>query len=135
MASQQSKITSTSTTKTSRPVPPPRSTSATGVTTSNVVPTASTQVPVLTDAVQKCVDTAVKAIATKRKAKLVFMQGVVRRILQETYKDTQDPPSAGTSAGTPSSPLPIRPHFVTQPNYHNGQFYPPGHTPPFNPFS
>ena len=84
MASQQSKITSTSTTKTARQVPPPGSTSATGVTTSNAAPTASTQAPVLTDAVQKCVDTAAEVMATNREAKLIFMQGIVKRILQDT---------------------------------------------------
>ena len=34
------------------------------------------QHPVLTDAVQKCVDTAAEAIATHREAKIIFMQGL-----------------------------------------------------------
>ena len=66
MASQQSSITSTSTPKKPGPMPPPRSTTSTGRTTSNATPTISTQAPVLTDAVQKCVDTAAEAIATHR---------------------------------------------------------------------
>ena len=73
MASQQSSITSTSTPKNQRPMPPPRSTTSTGRRTSNATPTVSTPAPVLTDAVQKCVDTATDAIATHREAKLVFM--------------------------------------------------------------
>ena len=93
MASQQSSITSTSTNP--GPMPPPRSTTATGRTTSNAIPTVSTQAPVLTDVVQKCVDTAAEAIATHRQAKLVFMQGVIKKILQETYKDITSPLQLG----------------------------------------
>ena len=59
--------------------------------TSNAEPTVSTQAPFLTDAVQKCVDTAAEAIAKHRQAKLVFMQGVMRRILRDVYQDA--PPS------------------------------------------
>ena len=55
-----------------------------------------TPAPVLTDAVQKCVDTAAEAIATHREAKLVFMQGLVKRILREAYREPTNPPSAGT---------------------------------------
>ena len=142
MASQQSSITSTPTPTNPGPMPPPRSTTSIGRTTSNATPTASTQAPVLTDAVQKCVDTAAEAIATHRQAKLVFMQGVIKRILQETYKDITSPPSVGTMtgtipAGTPFAPLPTRPtpYFVTQPNYHDGQFHqfhPPENHPPIS---
>ena len=105
MASQQlqtqlqtvTNITSTSTTtKTPEPMPPPRHTTSIGRKTSNVNPTVSTPAPVLTDAVQKCVDTAAEAIATHREAKLVFMQGLVKRILREAYRESTNPPSAGT---------------------------------------
>ena len=58
MASQESSITSTSTPKNPGPMPPPRSTTSIGKKTSNANPTVSTPEPVLTDAVQKCVDTA-----------------------------------------------------------------------------
>ena len=128
MASQQSSITSMSTPKNPGPMPPPRSTTSTGRTTSNATPTVSTQAPVLTDAVQKCVDTAAEAIATHREAKLVFMQGLVKRILREAYREPTTPPSVGTPlaqsvfAGVPPPTRPT-PYFVTQPNYHNGQFY------------
>ena len=40
---------------------PPRSTTSIGMTTSNANPTVSTTTPVLTDVVQKCVDTAAEA--------------------------------------------------------------------------
>ena len=133
MASQQSGITSTSTPTNPGPMQPPRSTTSTGRTTSNATPTVSTQAPVLTDAVQKCVDTAAEAIATHREAKLVFMQGLVKRILREAYREPTTPPSVGTPlaqgvfAGVPPPTRPS-PYFVTQPNYHDGQFhqyYPP----------
>ena len=68
---------------------PPRSTTSIGMTISNANPTVSTPAPVLTDAVQRCVDTAAEVIATHREARLIFMQGLVRRILrgiQGTYK-------------------------------------------------
>ena len=58
--------------------------------------TVSTPAPVLTDAVQKCVHTAVEAIATHREAKLVFMQGLVKRILREACREPTTPPSVGT---------------------------------------
>ena len=62
------------TTTTPEPMPPPRCTTAICKTTSNASPTVSTPAPVLTDAVQKCVDTAAEAIATHREARLIFMQ-------------------------------------------------------------
>ena len=102
--------------------------------TSNANPTVSTPAPVLTDAVQKCVDTAAEAIATQREAKLVFMQGLVKRILREAYREPATPPSAGTPlaqsvfAVVPPPSRGPSPCFVTHPNYHNGQFhhyYPP----------
>ena len=62
MASQQSNITSTSTpTSTPESMTPPRSTTSIGMTTLNANPTVSTTTPVLTDVVQKCVDTAAEA--------------------------------------------------------------------------
>ena len=62
VASQQSNITSTSTpTSTPEQMLPPKSTTAIGMTTSNANPTVSTTTPVLTDVVQKCVDTAAEA--------------------------------------------------------------------------
>ena len=133
MASQQSSITSTFTPKNPGPMPPPRNTTSTVRRTLNATPTVSTPAPVLTDAVQKCVDTAAEAIATHREAKLVFMQGLVKRILREAYREPTTPPSVGTPqaqsvfAGVPPPSGPS-PYFVTQPNYHNGQFhqcYPP----------
>ena len=57
------------------------------------LPTVSTPAPVLTDAVQKCVDTAAESIATHRGAKLVFMQGLVKSILREAYREPTTPPS------------------------------------------
>ena len=94
MASQQSNITSTSTpTSTPEPMTPPRSTTSIGMTISNANPTVSTQAPVLTDAVQRCVDTAAEAIATHREARLIFMQGLVRRILREAYREPTSPSS------------------------------------------
>ena len=134
MASQQSNITSTSTpTSTPEPMTPPRSTTSIGMTTSNANPTVSTPAPVLTDAVQRCVDTAAEAIATHREARLIFMQGLVRRILRETYREPTSPPLAGTSlaqsvfAGIPSTSRGPYLSFVTHPNYHDGQFH---HYPP-----
>ena len=100
-------------------------------------PTVSTPTPVLTDAVQKCVDTAAEAIATHREAKLVFMQGIVKRILREAYREPTTPPSVGTPlaqsvfAGVPPPGRGPSPYFVTQPNYHNGQFH--QYYPPENP--
>ena len=65
MASQQSSITSTSTvTSTPEPMTPPRSTTSIGMTTSNANPTVSTTTPVITDVVQKCIDTAAEAITS-----------------------------------------------------------------------
>ena len=67
-------------------------------------------------------------------ANLVFMQGIVKRILREAYREPTTPPSVGTSlaqsvfAGIPPPSGEPSPYFVTQPNYHNGQFhqyYPP----------
>ena len=139
MASQQSNITSTST-PTSPPeqMPPPRRTTAIGKTTTNANPTVSTPAPVLTDAVQRCVDTAAEVIATHRKARLIFMQGLVRRILREAYREPTSPPSVGIPlaqsvlAGIPSTSRGPYPSFVTYPNYHDGQFhhyYPPNPIP------
>ena len=134
MASQQSSITSMSTRKNPGPRPPPKSTTSTGRKTSNANPTVSTPAPVLTDAVQKCVDTAAEAIATHREAKLVFIQGIVKGILREAYREPTTHPSVGTPlaqsvfAGVPPPSRGPPPYFVTQPNYHNGQFhlyYPP----------
>ena len=133
MASQQSNITSTSTpTSTPEPMTPPRSTTSIGMTTSNANPTVSTTAPVLTDAVQKCVDTAAEVITTHREARLIFMQGLVRRILREAYRESTNPPSVGMPLaqsvldGIPSTSRGLYPSFVTHPNYHNGQIhYPP----------
>ena len=130
MASQQSSITSMSTPTNPGPMPPPRSTTSTGRRTSNATPTVSTPAPVLTDAVQKSVDTASEAIAKHREAKLVFMQGLVKRILREAYREPTTPPSVGTPlaqsvfAGVPPPSRGPSPYFVTQPNYHNGEFHP-----------
>ena len=111
---------------------PPRSTTSIGMSTSNANPTVSTPAPVLTDAVQKCVDTAAEAIATHREARLIFMQGLVRRILRETYREPTSPPLAGTSltqnvlAGISSTSRGLYPSFVTHPNYHDEKIhYPP----------
>ena len=74
-------------------------------------------------------DTAAGAIATHREAKLVFMQGLVKRILREAYRKPTNPPSAGTPlaqsvfAGIPSPGRGPYPYFVTHPNYYNGQFH------------
>ena len=122
-------------------MPPPRSTTTIGKTTSNANPTAFTPAPVLTDAVQKCVDTAAEAIATHREARLIFMQGLVRRILREAYRESTSPPflsNCGTPlaqsvfAGIPSISRGSYPSFVTHPNYLDGQFhhyYPPNPIP------
>ena len=131
MASQQSNITSTSTvTSTQEPMTPPGSTTSIGMTTSNANPTVSTTAPVLTDAVQRCVDTAAEVIATHREARLTFLQGLVRRMLRETYRESTNPPSVGIPLaqsvidGTTNRGL--YPSFVIHPNYHNGQIhYPP----------
>ncbi len=108
---------------------PPRSTTAIGKTTSNANPIVSTPAPVLTDAVQKCVDTAAEAIATHREARLIFMQGLVKRILREAYREPTNPPLVGTSlaqsvlAEIPSISRGPYPSFVTHPNYHDGQIH------------
>ena len=69
---------------------PPRSTTAIGKTTSNANPTVSTPAPVLTDAVQKCVDTAAEAIATHGEARLIFYARTSKKntkgSIQGTYK-------------------------------------------------
>ena len=58
----------------------------------------------------------------------------MKRILREAYREPTTPPSVGTSltqsvfAGVPPPSRGPSPYFVTQPNYHNGQFhqcYPP----------
>ena len=73
--------------------------------------------------------------STHREAKLVFMQGLLKRILREAYRESTTPPSVGTSlaqsvcAGVPPPSRGPSPCFVTQPNYHIGQFHqyhPPG---------
>ena len=126
-----------STPKNPEPIPPPRHTTSTGKRTSNANLTVSTPAPVLTDAVQRCVDTAAEAIATHREAKLVFVQGLVKRILREAYREPATPPLAGTPlaqsvfAGIPSSSRGPSPCFVTHPNYQNGQFH--HYYPPENP--
>ena len=131
MTSQQSNITSTSTvTSTQEPMTPPRSTTSIGMTTSNANPTVSTTAPVLTDAVQRCVDTAAEAIATHREARLTFLQGLVRRMMRETYREFVHHPSVGiptTQSGIDGSTTRGLYHsFVIHPNYHNGQIhYPP----------
>ena len=111
---------------------PPRSTTLIGMTTSNANPTVSTTAPVLTDAVQRCVDTAAEVIATHREARLIFMQGLVRRILREAHREPTNPPSVGIPLaqsvfdGIPSTNRGLYPSFVIHPNYHNGQIhYPP----------
>ena len=111
---------------------PLRSTTSIGMTTSNANPTVSTPAPVLTDAVQKCVDTAAEAIATNREARLIFMQGLVRRILRKAYREPASPPSVGIPLaqsvldGILSTSRGLYPSFVTHPNYHDGQIhYPP----------
>ena len=73
------------------------------MTTSNTNPTVSTPAPVLTDAIQRCVDTAAEAIATHREARLIFMQGLVRRILRETYRESTNPLSIGNTISTKCS--------------------------------
>ena len=69
------------------------------------------------------------------------MQGLVKRILREAYKEPTNPPSAGTPlaqsvfAGIPSPSRGPSPCFVTHPNYQNGQFhhyYPPENTSPIS---
>ena len=91
MASQQSNITSTSTpTSTPEQMPPPRCSTAIGKTTSNANPTVSTPAPVLTDAVQRCVDTAAEAIATSQRSKIDLYARTSEknseRSIQGTYK-------------------------------------------------
>ena len=131
MASQQSNITSASTvTSTQEPMTPPGSTTSIGMTTSNANPTVSTTAPVLTDAVQRCVDTAAEVIATHREARLTFLQGLVRRMMRETYREFGNPPSVGiptTQSGIDGATTRgLYPSFVIHPNYHNGQIhYPP----------
>ena len=111
---------------------PPRSTTSIGMTTSNANPTVSTPAPVLTDAVQRCVDTAAEAIATHREGRLIFMQDLVRRIWREAYREPTSPPSVGMPLaqsvldGIPSTSRGLYPSFVTHPSYHDGQIhYPP----------
>ena len=116
---------------------PPRCTNAIGKTTSDANPTVSTPALLLTDAVQRCVDTAAEAIATHREARLIFMQGLVRRILRKAYRESTSPPSAGTPlaqsvfAGIPSISRGPYPSFVKHPNCHDGQFH--QYYPPENP--
>ena len=57
------------------------------------------------------------------------MQGLLRRILREAYREPTNPPSAGTLlaqsvfAGIPSPSRGPSPCFITHPNYQNGQFH------------
>ena len=131
MASQQSNITSTSTvTSTQEPMTPPRNTTSIGMTTSNANPTVSTTAPVLSDAVQRCVDTAAEVIATHRESRLTFLQGLVRRMMRETYREFVNPPSVGiptTQSGIDGATTRgVYPSFVIHPNHQNGQIhYPP----------
>ena len=66
------------------------------------------------------------------------MQGLVRRILREAYREPTSTPLVGTSlaqsvfAGIPSTSRAPYPSFVTHPNYHDGQFH---HYYPPNPLS
>ena len=113
---------------------PPRSTTSIGITTSNANPTVSTTAPVLSDAVQRCVDTAAEAIATHREARITFLQSLVRKMLRETYKEVPNPPSVGiptTQSGIDGAcgvtTRGVYPSFVIHPNYHNGQI----HHPPY----
>ena len=58
------------------------------------------------------------------------MQGLVRRILREAYRESISPPSVGIplakSDEIPSTSRGSYPSFVTHPNYHDGQIhYPP----------
>ena len=119
-------------------MPPPRCTTAIGKTITNANPTVSTPAPILTDAGQRCADTAAEVIATHREARLIFMQGLVRWILREAYREPTSPPSVGIPlaqsvlAGIPSTSRGPYPSFVTYPNYHDGQFhhyYPPNPIP------
>ena len=52
------------------PMTQPRCTTAIGKTTSNANPTVSTPAPILTDTVQKSVDTAAEAIAYTQRSKI-----------------------------------------------------------------
>ena len=67
----------------------------------------------------------------------------MKRILREAYREPTPPPSVGTSlaqsvfAGVPPPSKGPPPYFVTQPNYHNGQFhqyYPPENQSPISKF-
>ena len=57
------------------------------------------------------------------------MQGIVKRILREAYREPTTPPLVGTSlaqsifAGVPPPRRGPPPYFVTHPNYHNEQFH------------
>ena len=110
---------------------PPRSTTSIGMTTSNANPTLSTTAPVLTDAGQRCVDTAAEVMPTHREARFTFLQSLVRKMLRETYRESTNPPSVGmplahSTDGIPPTYRGLYPSFVIHPNYHNGQIhYPP----------
>ena len=71
------------------------------------------------------------------------MQGIVKRILREAYREPTTPPSVGTPlaqsvfTGIPPPSRGPPPYFVTHPNYHNGQFhlyYPPESQLPISQF-
>ena len=69
-------------TKIPEPMPPPRRTTAIGETTSNANPTVSTPAPVLTDAVQKCVDTAAETPSTS----VHYSSNTVPTIVREAHR-------------------------------------------------
>ena len=100
------------------------------MTTSNANPTVSTPAPVLTDAVQRCVDTAAEAIATQQRSKInLYARSSEKNTKGKHTGNLQVPPLAGTSlaqsvfTGIPSTSRGPYPSFVTHPNYHDGQFH------------
>ena len=98
MASQQSNITSTSTpTSTPEQMLPPKSTTAIGMTPSNANPTVSTTTPVLTDVVQKCVDTATEATTSTP----TTTAGMISSQIASTTSTTS--PTTTTKTATSSS--------------------------------
>ena len=71
------------------------------------------------------------------------MQGIVKRILREAYREPTTPPLVGTPlaqsvfVGVPPPSRGPPPYFVTQPNYHKGQlhqYYPPENQSPISQF-
>ena len=97
MASQQSNITSTSTpTSTLEQMLPPKSTTAIGMTTSNANPTVSTTTPVITDVVQKCVDTAAETTTSTP----ATMAGMTSSQIASTTSTTTKTKTATSSSNT-----------------------------------